>query len=76
MSQRDLENSKVTQDFDKAFKFIEQKAHTDNKEDDDIDANMKQLSLKLMTRQRQQVQRAWLLEKQEGTTNQDLDQVM
>ena len=45
MSQRDLENSKVTQDFDNAFKFIEQKARTDNKEDDDIDANMKQLSL-------------------------------
>ena len=46
MSHLDLENSKVTQDFNKAFQFIFQKAR--NEEDDDVDANMKQLSLKFL----------------------------
>ncbi len=50
MTHTELESSKVTQDFNKAFQFLFQKAQSETKEDDAVDANMKQLSLKLLTR--------------------------
>jgi putative protein kinase ArgK-like GTPase of G3E family len=53
MSRTDLENSKVTQEFNRAFTFIAEKAKAVNKEDDDVDANMKQLLLGFLSEQKQ-----------------------